>query len=100
MEHILLHFDRHDEVIGKRCMESTARKLLRRTYLREGKRSFDRLPWELQRFAIDFLRSHLCEVTPHNCQIVAAAIEHHLKRKKLLCPAELWLILEQDVFFD
>jgi len=77
-----------------------ARKLLRRTYLRNGSRPFDRLPWELQRFAIDFLRSHLCEVTPQNCQIVAAAIEHQLQQKKLLCPAELWLILEQEVFFE
>jgi hypothetical protein len=81
-------------------MGVAARKLLRRTYLREGGTPFDRLPWELQRFAIDFLRSHLCEVTPENCQIVAAAMEYQLNQKKLLCPAELWLILEQDVFFD
>jgi hypothetical protein len=39
-------------------------------------------------------------VTPANCQAVAAAVEYRLKKDRLLCPAELWVILEQDVFFD
>ncbi|HTC26463.1 hypothetical protein [Dyella sp.] len=81
-------------------MAIAARKLLRQTQLRKGDTPFDRLPWHLQRFVIDFLRSHLCEVTPANCQAVAAAVEYRLKKDRLLCPAELWVILEQDVFFD
>jgi hypothetical protein len=81
-------------------MGAAARKLLRRTHLRDGGTPFDRLPWELQRFAIDFLRAHLCEITTDNCQVVAAAIEYRLRHNRLICPAELWVMLEHDVFFD
>jgi hypothetical protein len=81
-------------------MSAAARKLLGRTHLRGGGTPFDRLPWELQRFAIDFLRTHLCEVTTKNCQVVAAAVEYHLKQNRLLDPAELWVMLENDVSFE
>lgn len=81
-------------------MVAAARKLLRRTHLRGGATSYDRLPWELQRFVFDFLRTHRCEITPDNCQVVAEAMEYRLMQSGLMCPAELWLVLEKDVFFD
>jgi len=77
---------------------TTARKL-RQTPLREGVTPFDRLPWGLQGFVVDFLRCHQCEVTPANCQAVADAVEQRLKRGPL-CRAQLLVRLEDDVFFD
>ena len=79
-------------------MATTARKL-RQTPLREDVTPFDRLPWGLQGFVVDFLRCHQCEVTPANCQAVADAVEQRLKRGPL-CRAQLLVRLEDDVFFD
>ncbi len=81
-------------------MGAAPRKLIRRKHLRDGGTPFDCLPWDLQRFVIDFLRSHLCEVTVENCQMVALALEYQVKQKGPLCPAELWVILENDIFFE
>lgn len=81
-------------------MAATASKLLRRKHLRNGLTPFERLPWDLQRFAIDFLRAHLCEVTVENCQVVALALERSVRQKGPLCPAQLWVMLENDVSFD
>jgi hypothetical protein len=81
-------------------MTATASKLLRRKQLRNGSTPFERLPWDLQRFAIDFLRAHLCEITVPNCQVVACALERCVRQKGPLCPAQLWIMLEHDVFFD
>lgn len=81
-------------------MVAAARKQLRRAHLRNGGTPYGRLPWELQRFVFDFLRTHRCEITPVNCQVVAAAMEYRLKQSRLICPAELWVMLEKDVFFD
>ncbi|MBE1162374.1 hypothetical protein [Dyella acidiphila] len=81
-------------------MAASARKRLRRSHLRDGDTPFARLPWELQRFVLDFLRCHLCEVTLDNCQVVALAVEFQLQQNRLLCPAELWVMLEHDVVFD
>lgn len=79
-------------------MGTTARKL-KQTPLREGGTPFDRLPWGLQGFVVDFLRCHQCEVTPANCQAVADAVEQRLKRGPM-CRAQLLVRLEDDVFFD
>jgi hypothetical protein len=81
-------------------MRTAARKLLRQTQLREGSTPFERLPWDMQRFVIDFLRAHLCDVTPANCQVVGAALEYRLRKSGPICPAYLWMILEDDVTFD
>lgn len=35
-----------------------------------------------------------------NCKLVAAAVVYRLKKDRLLSAAELWVILEHDVFFD
>ena len=80
-------------------MGTATKRRLKPSHLREGATPFDRLPWDIQRFAIDFLRCHQCEVTPSNCQVVAEAVEARLNRRAV-CHAELSLLIEDDVFFE
>ncbi|RAO77268.1 hypothetical protein [Dyella jiangningensis] len=80
-------------------MGATIRKRLRRTTLREGATPFDRLPWSIQGFVIDFLRCHQCEVTPANCQAVAEAVELRLKHGPI-CYSHLAVLIEDDIFLE
>ena len=67
--------------------------------LREAATPFDRMPWELQNFVTDFLRCHGCEVTRHNQQVIAAAIEARVRRKPM-CHAYLNAWLEEEIVFE
>lgn len=78
---------------------ATTRDLLRRTPLREGATPFDRLPWSIQRFVIDFLRCHQCEVTSANGQAVAEAVEYRLKHGPV-CHARPAVWIEDDIFLE
>lgn len=80
-------------------MGTATKRRLKPSHLRKGTTPFDRLPWDIQRFAIDFLRCHHCEVTPANCQVVAEAVVARLKNRPV-CHAELALLVEDDVFFE
>jgi len=80
-------------------MGATAGKRLRRTHLREGATPFDRLPWNVQRFVIDFLRCHQCEVTSENCQAVAEAVELRIRHGPI-CYTELAVLIEDDIFLE
>lgn len=68
-------------------------------HLREAATPFDRMPWEVQNFIVDFLRCHGCEVTQRNQQVVAAAIEARVKRG-MVCHAHLSALLEEDIVFE
>lgn len=74
-------------------------KWLRRAQLRKAKTPFAGMPWEMQGFIIDYLRCHLCEVTDHNCEVIAEIIEARLRRGPI-CYACLSTVLEDEVIFE
>jgi hypothetical protein len=76
-----------------------ARIRIRRIQLRQAATPFDRMPWEIQGFITDFLRCHGCEVTQHNQQVIAAAIEARLRRSPV-CHSYLNALLEEEVIFE
>jgi hypothetical protein len=74
-------------------------KWLRRRQLREAQTAFARMPWEIRRFILDYLRCQRCEVTLENCEVIAQIIEARLRRGPV-CYACLSAMLEQVVIFE